>query len=136
MSAISFEIFSMKGKWLYVFTLFLCGIYISSFTEVKSNVLFTKAKSSITVVIASPSNSQNHPLPGGDSPFIRFHHGIGENNISIVSPGESMVPVKPVNEIPAKFAGIIECLYSLSYKLPVTRVFLYSTPLRSPPVSC
>lgn len=72
----------------------------------------------------------------GDSPFIRFHHGIDESGVYVLSPHELITSLKLANYIPKKFAGITEYLSSLLYIPPVTREFLYSTPLRSPPYTC
>lgn len=121
----------MKHRWIYIFTLFLCALLALSYTEVRINKSHAGSKSSVTINSPS-SNSQKQPE--GNSPFIRFHHGIDESGVSIASPSELIILLKPVNNIPEKFAGITEYVSTLSDKLPVTRVFLYSTPLRSPPL--
>ena len=126
-------LYVMKARSLYIFTLLLLGIFAVSSAEAKANKSFTFAKSCITVK-APTTNSQKQP--NSDSPFIRFHHGIDEIGVSVSSQNESIVPLKPINSIPEKFSGITEYLSSLSYRVPVTRVFLYSTPLRSPPFFC
>lgn len=121
----------MKGKWLYIVTLFLFGIFAFPSLEAKANTTYTGAKLCITVRSSVPASQKQNT---GDSPFIRFHHGIGESNVSIASYSQSIIPLKPVNSIPEKFAGIMEYISSADYTLPVTRVFFYSLPLRSPPL--
>lgn len=123
----------MKGKLFYILILCLGGMFFFSTTEAGSNV---SPKGTKSYVIIKASNTNPQKQPAGDSPFIRFHHGIDESNFLITSPSESIIPLKPVNDSPEKFAGIIEYVSSLSYILPVTRVFLYATPLRSPPIFC
>jgi len=123
----------MKSKRFYIFILFLFSVFAYSSVEAEGNNFHAVSKSCITVKSCSNTSQPRHT---GDSPFIRFHHGIGENSISISSQSESIIPLKPVNSIPEKFAGIVEYISSLSDRLPVTRVFLYATPLRSPPAFC
>jgi hypothetical protein len=86
-----------------------------------------------SVIVASfPFNSDKQPT--GDSPFIRFHSATYVTGISISTPNVLPVFLKPINTTPEKFIGIVEYLSSLSCILPVTREFLYATPLRSPPI--
>ena len=123
----------MKAKWLYIFTLFLCGIFAFSSAE-GGNIKSTVGASSLTILKACPLNPQK-PFTG-DSPFIRFHSATNVSGVSISTPSVSIVLLKPVNEIPEKFVGIRSYLSSLSFRLPVTREIYYSTPLRSPPIFC
>jgi hypothetical protein len=121
----------MKGSRLYIFTLFLFGILAFSSAEATSNTLPASSKSyTITKICATKPEK---PFTG-NSPFIRFHNGIDENSVSISIPSESIIPFKPVNDTPEKFAGIMEYISSLSFRLPVTREIFYATPLRSPPI--
>ena len=123
----------MKGKWLYVITLFLIGMFAFSFTEARNSVPLSGTKS-ILIIKSSSTNSQKQPL--GSSPFIRFHSGIDESSVTISLPVQPQGHLKTFCFIPEKFARIIEYLSSLSFRLPIPREFLYSTPLRSPPIFC
>ena len=89
---------------------------------------------SLNMIKACPANPEK-PFTG-DSPFIRFHSATNVGGVYISTPRVSIILLKSVNEIPEKFAGIIEYLSSLDYKLPVTREIFYATPLRSPPFFC
>ncbi len=120
----------MKVKRLYILALFLAGIFVFSFSEAKNNISVKGVKTEVTLK-ASSSNTQNKH--NGDSPFIRFHSGIDENGVSVSCPVQLVSILKPVYTIPEKFIGISEYLSSISAILPVERIFLYSTPLRSPP---
>jgi hypothetical protein len=120
----------MKERgWLYLFLFFLCGMFIFSSAEA-INKTSGMAKSCIVVKTSTPTSQKQHT---GDSPFIRFHHGIDENGVTVSTPNELIISLKPVNDTPEKFAGILEYLSTLSHRLPVTREIFYSTPLRSPP---
>jgi len=123
----------MKGKWFYIFTLFLCGMFAFSFAEARNN---TPSAGRISILTIKSSSTNHQKQPVGDSPFIRFHHGIDENGVAISSPNELIISLKPLNGNPQKFAGIFSYLSSLDFRLPVTREIYYSTPLRSPPFFC
>lgn len=123
----------MKDRWFYIFGVILFGMLAFSPTGAKNHVPVSCRYSSV-IVKSSPLNSNKQPT--GDSPFIRFHHGIDENGVSISTPGELVVFLKPVNSIPEKFAGIFEYLSARLYRIPAKREFLYSLPLRSPPFFC
>jgi hypothetical protein len=121
----------MKAKWLYIFTICLLGIFVISHAGSENNK--SSYGSNISGSIKScTSNSEKQPT--GDSPFIRFHSGTNVNGVSVSSPNVLVISLKSDNLIPEKFAGIVEYLCSLDYKLPGIREFLYSTPLRSPPI--
>ena len=121
----------MKAKWLYIFTFCLLGIFAISYTESRSNKFAVGSKSSVTAKLhtTTPEKPFN-----GDSPFIRFHSATNVGGVSISSPNVLVISLKSDDLIPEKFAGIIEYLSSLDYKLPVTREIFYATPLRSPPI--
>ncbi len=125
----------MKAKWLFIVSLFLSAILLSSSLEDRKENSNNGAKFSLNTTI-TPVNSPQHLPQGGDSPFIRFHSGISGSTISVSTPNELVVFLKPLNITPEKFVRIVEYISSLSSRLPVTREFLYSTPLRSPPVLC
>jgi hypothetical protein len=122
----------MKAKRLYLFTFCLLGFFVISHGETGSNKFVEGSKFSVTAKLHT--SNPGKPI-SGDSPFIRFHSGISVNGVSISSPKVLVILQKSENHTPEKFAGIIEYLSSLDYKLPVTRVIFYSIPLRSPPVS-
>jgi hypothetical protein len=123
----------MKVRLLYFLVLFLLGILASFSINASNKISPTGAK--LYNIVKSPSaNSQKQPK--GDSPFIRFHSGIDKSGISIPHPPVAISFLKPVNNLPEKFAGIIVYLSTLSYWLPVTEEIFYSTPLRSPPFFC
>jgi hypothetical protein len=121
----------MKAKWLYIFTFCLLGIFAISQTESKIGV--SPQGSKISVIVKSCTTNPDKPFTG-DSPFIRFHSATNVSGVSISSPNVLVIALKPENHTPEKFAGIIEYLSSLDYKLPVTREIFYATPLRSPPI--
>jgi hypothetical protein len=120
----------MKAKWLYIFTLCLLGIFAISHTESGSN---KSNGSKFSVASKLHTTTPEKPF-NGDSPFIRFHSATNVSGVSISSPTVLVTSLKSDNLIPEKFAGIIEYLSSLDYKLPVTREIFYATPLRSPPI--
>ena len=123
----------MKAKWLYIFTFCLLGFFAISYTETGSN----KSSNGSKYSIAAKLHTTNPEKPfNGDSPFIRFHSATYVGGVSISFPNVLVIALKPDNLIPEKFAGIIEYLSSLDYKLPVTREIFYATPLRSPPFFC
>jgi len=120
----------MKANRFYIYILFLCGVF--AFSSIgATNIPYAAGKKLSITSKAFTNNQQKQPV--GDSPFIRFHNGIGESGVSVSTPNESIIPLKPVNDIPEKFAGIIEYISTLSFRLPVTREIFYATPLRSPP---
>lgn len=121
----------MKAKWLYIFTFCLLGFFAISYTESASNKFAARSKSSVTIKLHTTPPEK--PF-SGDSPFIRFHSATNVGGVSVSSPNVLIIALKPDNLIPEKFAGIIEYLSSLDYKLPVTREIFYATPLRSPPI--
>ena len=121
----------MKAKWLYIFALCLFGIFAVSNTELGSNKSSNGSK--ISVIVKACSTTPEKPFTG-DSPFIRFHSATNVSGVSISCPNVLVISLKSDNLIPEKFAGIIEYLSSLDYKLPVTREIFYATPLRSPPI--
>ena len=123
----------MKAKRLYIFTLFLMVIFGISSIEAQNAINLKSPKAGLSVK-ASTNNSEN--LPNGNSPLIRFHNGIDENSVSVPGPFQSITILKHANAAPSKFAGLLEYLTTLSYRLPGNRVFNYSTPLRSPPFVC
>jgi hypothetical protein len=123
----------MKAKWLVVFTFCLLGIFVNSHTEFGSNRSSNRPGTSAIAKLHTPAPAK--PFRG-DSPFIRFHSATNVGGVSISTPNVLLVFVKPANRIPEKFAGIIEYLSSLSFRLPVTREIFYATPLRSPPIFC
>jgi hypothetical protein len=108
-------------------------MFAISHTESGSSISPNGSKYSI-IVKSCTNNSDKQPT--GDSPFIRFHSATNVSGVSILSPNVLVISLKSDNLIPDKFAGIIEYLSSLDYKLPVTREIFYSTPLRSPPFFC
>ncbi len=122
----------MKAKWFYIFTFYLLGIFAIFYSHSGNSA--SSCGSKFSVAAKSCTTNPEKPFTG-DSPFIRFHSGIDENGISISSPNVLVISLKPENTIPEKLIGIKHYLFSLSFTLPVTREFLYSTPLRSPPVS-
>ena len=121
----------MKAKWLYIFALCLLGIFAIPHTDSGSSASPDGSKYSI--IVKSCSTNPDKPFTG-DSPFIRFHSATNVGGVSIASPNVLVIALKPENHTPEKFAGIIEYLSSLDYKLPVTREIFYATPLRSPPI--
>lgn len=123
----------MKVTRLFLIGLFFYGIFAAPSIGVSNNLCSKDTKHPVTSIVSKP-NSQQQPV--GSSPFIRFHHGIDESGVSVSSPSELIISLIVVNNTPEKFAGITEYLASLSFLLPVTREFLYSTPLRSPPCFC
>lgn len=135
MSIFATYIRPMKAKWLYIFTFCLLGFFAISHTESGSHKSSKGSKFSITA-ISYTTNSGKHQPAGGDSPFIRFHSATNVSAVSISCPNVLVLSMKSDNLIPEKFAGIIEYLSSLDYKLPITREIYYSTPLRSPPFFC
>jgi len=121
----------MKSRGLFVFILFLFGGILSySFTQAKP----AKPLASVSNVIIKSSGQHSGQNVPGDSPFIRFHHGISESGVSVASNCQSIIPLKPVNSIPEKFAGIAGYISSSYIKISPCEVFLYSLPLRSPPI--
>jgi hypothetical protein len=122
----------MKAKHLYILILFLAGIFTFTFSEA-NNICINGTKAELTLKASTTNTQRQH---SGDSPFIRFHSGIDENGVSVSCPVQLVSILKPVYPIPEKFVGISEYLSSISCILPVERVFLYSTPLRSPPFFC
>jgi hypothetical protein len=121
----------MKAKWLYIFTFCLLGIFAISYSELGS--IKSPTGSKIPVIVKSCSTNPDKPFTG-DSPFIRFHSATNVSGVSISCSTVLVISLKSGNLIPEKFAGIIEYLSSLDYKLPVTREIFYATPLRSPPI--
>jgi hypothetical protein len=123
----------MKTKCLYIFVLFLCGMFAFSSTEARSSKSLVVVGSPI--IIKACSTNPEKPFTG-DSPFIRFHSATNVGGVFISTPRVSLILLKPVNDIPEKFAGILAYLSTVSFRLPVTREIYYSTPLRSPPFFC
>lgn len=123
----------MKSKGLNVFILFFAGMLVCSFIQAKATK--SRAPSHAAVIITSSGPVSGHKSPC-DSPFIRFHHGISESNVSVASEHISVIAFKPVKFIPEKFAGIVDYISSVYVKIPADEVFLYSRPVRSPPVFC
>lgn len=123
----------MKGKGFYVFMLFWVGLLTYSFAQTKAPGSLAPVGATVTVTSSGPASSHKSE---GDSPFIRFHHGISESNVSVASEQVPVIAVKPVSVIPEKFAGIVDYISSVYIKISPGEVFLYSLPLRSPPVSC
>ena len=121
----------MKGGLFYIFTLLLLGISAFASSEARGYNTSVNTKSCGTTLNTNP-NSQK--VPAGGSPFIRFHSATNVSGVSISCPNVLIISLKSDNLIPEKFAGIIEYLSSLDYKLPVTREIFYATPLRSPPI--
>ncbi len=123
----------MKSNRVYIFLLFLCGMFVFSATGARN----TKSHLGIgcpIIIKACPTNPEK-PFTG-DSPFIRFHSATNVNSVSISTPRVSIILLKTVNDIPEKFVGILSYLSSLNFRLPVTREIYYATPLRSPPIFC
>jgi len=132
-SYICADLENMKNRGLFIFIFFLFGVFAYSFTQAKPETSLASLHSSIII----KSSGQHFPHNAtGDSPFIRFHHGISESSVSVTSTCQSIIPLKPVNIIPEKFAGIIGYISSLYLNIAPGEVFLYSRPLRSPPFFC
>ena len=121
----------MKDKQLHIFILFFFGVVLCSFAHAKPAHASVQAHYGIT---AKASHSRQHPT--GESPFIRFHHGIDESGVTISLQHVLIIPLKPVDTTPEKYAGIGEYLSGFYYLVPVAEAFLYCRPLRSPPVYC
>lgn len=124
----------MKSKQLYIFGLILCGIFAFSLSKARIHKSSQPKNWDIVAVNAPSNNSSNQHT--GDSPFIRFHHGIDESGVSVVAQNDFIVSLNPVNSIPEKFAGINSYLSGLDDRLPVTWEIFCATPLRSPPFFC
>lgn len=110
---------------------FLCGVFAFPSTKAKAITSPGGILPNTSFTSSVPGMPGKHP---GDSPFIRFHHGISESNVSVASSQVFIILLKSVNELPEKFAGTVRYISSAYRKVPVSQVFLYALPLRSPPI--